>query len=241
MFVDTVAYDTSRNPVVKNFFSTLPGRFVASRISHCDAGGDSDAPSDAARSREPENFTRTGQATESSYGVSAGTTPEAQHSFTRFVRVSLDRLSCLKAYERTANLGHRVSGDSLIDVFSESAVGLVSLIVAKVDSVAATTQRMIELNSPNLEYLQVDWLSELLFFFESKGWLTAKASVKAADKSLRRTRVTFPMKIGTVARCEGRYLPRAERSSAETRRKVVLASRSHRRHMDLSTGHCSVS
>ncbi len=91
VFVDTEAYDTSRNQVVKNFFLTLPGRFVASRISRCDAGGDSDAASDAARFSEPENFTRTGQATESSYGVSVGTTPEAQHSFARFVRVSLDR------------------------------------------------------------------------------------------------------------------------------------------------------
>lgn len=44
-------------------------------------------------------------------------------------------------------------GDSLNDVFAEAAVGLISLIVAKVDSVDATKQRMIELNSPNLEYL----------------------------------------------------------------------------------------
>ena len=56
LFVDTEAYDTSRNLVVKNFFSTLPGRFVASRISRCDAGGDSDAASDAARSSESETL-----------------------------------------------------------------------------------------------------------------------------------------------------------------------------------------
>ncbi len=90
VFVDTEAYDTSRIPVVKNFFSTLLSRFVVSWISRCDAGGDSDATFDAARSLEPENFTRTDQVTESSYGVSAGTTHGAQHSFAHYIRVSLD-------------------------------------------------------------------------------------------------------------------------------------------------------
>ena len=58
-----------------------------------------------------------------------------------------------ETFEHTANPGHRVTGDSLNDVFAEAAVGLISLIVAKVDSVDATKQQMIELNSPNLEYL----------------------------------------------------------------------------------------
>ena len=58
-----------------------------------------------------------------------------------------------ETFEHTAHLGPGVMGDSLNDVFAEAAVGLISLIVAKVDSVDATKQRMIELNSPNLEYL----------------------------------------------------------------------------------------
>jgi SHS2 domain-containing protein len=58
-----------------------------------------------------------------------------------------------ETFEHTANLGPRVTGDSLNDVFAEAAVGLISLIVAKVDSVDASKRRMIELNSPNLEYL----------------------------------------------------------------------------------------
>ena len=58
-----------------------------------------------------------------------------------------------ETFEHTENLGPRVMVDSLNDVFAEAAVGLISLIVAKVDSVDATKQRMIELNSPNLEYL----------------------------------------------------------------------------------------
>ena len=79
VFVDTEAYDTSRIPVVKNFFLTLFRCRVESRISRCDAGGDSDATFGVALFLEPENFTRTDQATESSYGVSARPRPAAQH------------------------------------------------------------------------------------------------------------------------------------------------------------------
>lgn len=90
VFVDTEAYDTSRIPVVKNFFSTLFRRRMESRISRCAAGGDSEATFGVALFLEPENFARTDQATESSYGVSARTRPAAQHSFARSIRVSLD-------------------------------------------------------------------------------------------------------------------------------------------------------
>lgn len=92
-----------------------------------------------------------------------------------------------ETFEHTADLGLRVAGDSLNDVFAQAAVGMTSLIVAEVGSVKATEQRTIELNSPDLEYLYFDWLSELLFFFESEGWLTAKASVGVNGNSLRGT------------------------------------------------------
>jgi len=91
VFVDTEAYDTSRIPVVKIFFSTPFRRRVESRISRCDAGGDSEATFGVALFLEPENFTRTDRVTESSYRVSARTRPAAHHSFACYIRVSLDR------------------------------------------------------------------------------------------------------------------------------------------------------
>lgn len=91
VFVDTEAYDTSRIPVVKIFFWTMFWLLEVIRISRCAAGGDSDATFGVALFLEPENFTRTDQATESSYRVSARTRPAAQHSFARYIRVSLDR------------------------------------------------------------------------------------------------------------------------------------------------------
>lgn len=89
-----------------------------------------------------------------------------------------------ETFEHTADLGLRVAGDSLNDLFAEAAVGMTSLIVAEVGSVEASEQRTIELGSPDLEYLYFDWLSELLFLFESEGWLTAEASVEVTGNSL---------------------------------------------------------
>lgn len=90
-----------------------------------------------------------------------------------------------ETFEHTADLGLRVEGDSLNGLFAEAAVGMTSLIVADVGSVEATEQRTIELGSPDLEYLYFDWLSELLFLFESEGWLTAEANVEVTGNSLR--------------------------------------------------------
>jgi hypothetical protein len=75
VFVDTEAYDTSRIPVVKNFFSILFWLLEVAGISCCGVGGDLDATFVAVPFLEPENFTRTVQAAESSYRVSAGGMP----------------------------------------------------------------------------------------------------------------------------------------------------------------------
>ena len=185
VFVDTKAYDTSRIPVVKNFFSILFWRLEVARISCCTAGGNSDATFGAALSSEPENFARTDRATESSDCVSAGGA-SAKGSFVIALLVQKSRNDLMfETFEHTADLGLRVAGDSLNDLFAEAAVGMTSLIVAEVGSVEATGQRTIELNSPDLEYLYFDWLSELLFLYESEGWLTAKASVEVTGNSLR--------------------------------------------------------
>jgi SHS2 domain-containing protein len=88
-------------------------------------------------------------------------------------------------FEHTADLGLRVVGDSLNDLFAEAAAGFSSLIVAEVGSVEASQQRTLEITSPDLEYLYFDWLSELLFLFESEGWLSANAVVEVEGNSLR--------------------------------------------------------
>ena len=77
MFVDTEAYDTARNRVVNNFFSSLILWSHIGSNSHCGADGDSDGAFDAGPFLEPGNFTRTDLLAESSYRVPAGEPPGA--------------------------------------------------------------------------------------------------------------------------------------------------------------------
>jgi SHS2 domain-containing protein len=90
-----------------------------------------------------------------------------------------------ETFDHTTDLGLRVDADSLSELFAEAAVGLTSLIVADVGTVESSQQRTFEVSSPDLEYLYFDWLSELLYLFESDGWLTANASVEISGNSLR--------------------------------------------------------
>tara|TARA_R110002072_G_scaffold295170_1_gene465899 strand:+ start:9085 stop:9507 length:423 start_codon:yes stop_codon:yes gene_type:complete len=89
-----------------------------------------------------------------------------------------------ETFDHTADLGLRVAGNSLNELFAEAAAGLTSLIVADVGSVAVSRERTVNLSSPDLEYLYFDWLSELLFLFESEGWLTASADVEITGNSI---------------------------------------------------------
>jgi SHS2 domain-containing protein len=92
-----------------------------------------------------------------------------------------------ETFDHTADLGLRVAADSLDELFAEAAAGLTSLIVADVGSVQPTQQRTLEISAPDLEYLYFDWLSELLYLFESEGWLSADAQVEISENSLRGT------------------------------------------------------
>lgn len=90
-----------------------------------------------------------------------------------------------ETFDHTADLGLRVVADSLSELFAEAAVGMASLIVADVDCVELSVQRSLEIESPDLEYLYFDWLSELLYLFESEGLLAANAEVEITGTSLR--------------------------------------------------------
>lgn len=90
-----------------------------------------------------------------------------------------------ETFEHTADVGLRVHADSLNELFAEAAVGFTSLIVSDVDAIELSMQRSLELQSTDREYLYFDWLSELLYLFESTAWLTVKADVEITDNSLK--------------------------------------------------------
>lgn len=70
-----------------------------------------------------------------------------------------------EAVEHTADVGLRVWGDSLADVFSEAAIGLVRLMG---HGDGPGVREVVDLDAPDLDALFVDWLSEVLFLFDAR-------------------------------------------------------------------------
>lgn len=67
--------------------------------------------------------------------------------------------------EHTADIKFRAYGDTLEEVFENSALAMFNVII-DTGKVSGETAREVFLTSPDLESLLVDWLSELLYLFE---------------------------------------------------------------------------
>jgi SHS2 domain-containing protein len=67
--------------------------------------------------------------------------------------------------EHTADIKFLAYGDTLEEVFENAAFAMFNVII-DTGKVSGETAREIILTSPDLEFLLVDWLSELLYLFE---------------------------------------------------------------------------
>ena len=67
--------------------------------------------------------------------------------------------------EHTADVGLRVWGPSLEDMFAEAAVGLIRVMGR---ATGPSVVERVELEAPDMDALFVDWLSEVLFLFEAR-------------------------------------------------------------------------
>ena len=90
-------------------------------------------------------------------------------------------------FDHTADLGIRVRADSLNHLFEEAATALTHCLVGKPGSIRSTTETSCEIESPDLEYLFFDWLSELLYRFDADGFAIATCEVAISGTSLRAT------------------------------------------------------
>lgn len=90
-------------------------------------------------------------------------------------------------FEHTADLGLRVAATSLEELFAEAARGLMSMLVDRPEHVLPHESQAFEIVSSELDYLFFDWLSELLFAFESDGWLGAAFDVRIDGNHLLAT------------------------------------------------------
>lgn len=83
--------------------------------------------------------------------------------------------------EHTADIGLFVSGEGLEEFFADAAQGMFAIICESVPEGEAVSCE-INLESNDLEGLLVDWLSELLFLFESEMFVPREIRFSAIDR-----------------------------------------------------------
>jgi SHS2 domain-containing protein len=87
-------------------------------------------------------------------------------------------------FEHTADLGLRVTAISLEELLTESARGLLAMLLANPDAVRPVQERVIHLGAEDSSYLLFDWLSELLYAFETDKLLFSAFDLKLENKEL---------------------------------------------------------
>lgn len=90
-----------------------------------------------------------------------------------------------EVFEHTADLGIRVTASSEDELFAEAARALFSVIVANPDSVQPVVEKAVEVAGDQRDYLLFDWLTELLYLFESQQLLLAEFTVRLEAHGLR--------------------------------------------------------
>jgi len=87
-------------------------------------------------------------------------------------------------FDHTADLGLRVRAASLEELLAEAGRGLLAMIVANPASVRPVQTRTIELPPGEASLLLFDWLTELLYAFESEKLLLGEFDVQIAEGKL---------------------------------------------------------
>lgn len=87
-------------------------------------------------------------------------------------------------FEHTADLGLRVRGRTLEELFVDAARGLLAMLVADPIEVRAEETKTITLTADDLSYLLFDWLTELLYAFETDKLLLSTFDLKIEGNSL---------------------------------------------------------
>jgi len=93
-------------------------------------------------------------------------------------------MSPYETFEHTADVGLRVQATDLPELFAEAGRGFLSLLVEEVDAVGQEQEIQIAVEAECREDLLLDWLTELLFRFETDHLLLSRFDVKVGDHRL---------------------------------------------------------
>ena len=98
-------------------------------------------------------------------------------------------------FDHTADLGLRVRAGTLEELLAEAGRGLLAMIVANPASVRPVHTRTIELPASEPSLVLFDWLTELLYAFESDKLLLCEFDVHFEDGKLTATCRGEPMDL----------------------------------------------
>ncbi len=97
-----------------------------------------------------------------------------------------------ETFDHTADIGLRIHAATRDELFVEAARGLTSLLVENADDVRPEQSETIRVVGTQLDYLLFDWLNELLFRFESVGFLGRDFSVRIDADGMEASMVGEP-------------------------------------------------
>jgi len=91
-----------------------------------------------------------------------------------------------ETFDHTADLGLRIRGADLDDLFQTAAAGLFDVIVANRDAVRNVQYEQILLEAETTEELLIEWLNDLIYRFETEHWLygTFDVTIDANGRAL---------------------------------------------------------
>jgi SHS2 domain-containing protein len=96
-------------------------------------------------------------------------------------------------FEHTADLGLRVQANTLDELLFEAARGLLAMLVANPQDVRAVQTKTVTIDEMEPAYLLFDWLTELLYAFDSDRLLLSEFSLKLHGHRLTATCRGEPM------------------------------------------------
>ncbi len=87
-------------------------------------------------------------------------------------------------FEHTADMGLRVRAESLDQLFTNAARGLFSIMVVNLDGVEPVQERTYDITGDETDLLLFDWLSELLYTFDTERLLLSEFNVQVNPTGL---------------------------------------------------------
>ena len=102
-----------------------------------------------------------------------------------------------KLIDHTADIRLEVCGTDLQALFVNAAAALTE-ILGSGEAAPAEEDVEVDLESPGLDELMVDWLREILFYNQVRGWILAQSAIKELSDTALKARLSFVLRASEV-------------------------------------------